>query len=139
MTDASLPYLGFANIQELTDDTQMLLLDSFVVPNSWVPERYRIHKGSEVNDYCPDGSEHNDDDHDAWATRQIQGPSLGQVLRKYNAEVAESVAAHDHAVERDRRIELYRAQMESGSESIDYEPYVVDAKSTGRPNALFGE
>lgn len=139
MTDSSLPYLGFANIQELAKDTKMLLADALVVPNSWVPERYRIYKGFEINDYCPDGLEHDDDDHDSWSTRQIQGPSLGQVWRKYDAEVAESVVSHNHSLERDRRIELYRSQMESGSETIEYEPYVVDAKSTGRPKALFEE
>lgn len=101
-------YLGFNNVQELADDTTALFAECIGVPNSLLPEKYHCKRGEQ---------------------------SLASIQKKYARLDKKSAERAAHRAERARRTALYAARLESGE--IQYEAFVIDGLSAGRPKKLF--
>ena len=118
----TLPYCGFSSIEDLKEDTARLFKEAIVVPNHLLPEEYQNHKEWDLGDNG----------------EKIYGPTLAQIENHYNKKYAESDERRRHAEERARRVENYRAQVEATGE-FEYDEFVLDAVSSGRPSAEIGE
>lgn len=94
---------------KLIEEFEAELKACIVVPNSWLPEAYQNNK---------------------------QNPSLHQIENIWNRKHKNKIQRAEHKAERDRRIELYSSQIAKGE--LTYEPWVTDAISAGRPNAIDG-
>lgn len=107
--DPSQPYLGFGSFSELMEDTELVFLASLDFPQEYLPEDIRDNSGKLV--------------------------SGNRVFRRME-KLKKKKASASHGSERERRIEIYRQQVESNG-SIEFEPFVDDAVSRGRPKKLF--
>lgn len=105
-------YLGFANIQELADDTRRLMMDAITVPNEWLPPRYQKKK-----QYVRRGK----------FVEVTENRSLSEIDAIYRKHVAKRVERASHKRERGRRIELYAKQFADGGK-IEYEEFVPGVK-----------
>ena len=116
------PHCGFNSIEDLKEDTARLFKEAIVVPNHLLPEEYQNHKEWDLGDNG----------------EKIYGPTLAQIENHYNKKYAKSDERRRHAEERARRVENYRAQVETTGE-FEYDEFVLDAVSSGRPSVEIDE
>ena len=96
------------------------IMEAITVPNGYLPEDYQNHK-----EYDPDDN-----------GNQVYGATLAQIEKKYNATRKASIERLEHAKERSRRVERMAAEFANNGK-FEYDEFVVDAISAGRPNDIF--
>lgn len=105
-------------IEQLDSELRGLFADALFFPNSMLPESWHGKKEWQLV-----GED---------STKQF-GRSGTDLLKQFQRDHAERIERERHAVERARRVESYRQQVEESGE-FDYDEFVVDAISAGRPN-----
>lgn len=106
--------------RELLQNLHDEIMEAIVVPNEYLPENYQNHKEWDLDD---NGN-------------QVYGATLAQIEKQYNATRKASIERLEHAEERSRRVERMAAEFANNGK-FEYDEFVVDAISAGRPNDIF--
>lgn len=101
------------------------LAEAIVIPNSWLPERFRQYKEFEVVDIMKDGKPD---------TVQVFGQTVADLRRMLEAEQRETIDMDFVQQEKQRRIELYAQQYSDHCDlhGEDYlkEPFEIEFEPT---------
>lgn len=105
--------MQFESNREMCQGLLDAMRDAIHVPNEMLPEHFQNHKSFEVGSVGSlDGKRYG-----------ASGKRIIEKVAKINEENEAKAAREAHEAEKDRRVELYRKQMEF-LEEITYEPMV---------------